>query len=194
MRHSQVAALIDSTDTSILSNITNVTMAKRFTPRLNASTGYNIYFNNALYNPHSEHNKSGGGVITSSGFYVDGDADNEQFFDDDGDGNLRRYYVVGVTRNYQDSTAGTIDYVTGAIKVNALIITSISDVDNVSSTTIRFTAVPSSKDIVPVRNQILEIDLLNSSVTGEIDSIAVGDTGASSQYKTSTSYTATQSY
>ena len=193
-RHSVVTGLIDDTHTSILSNITNVTLAKTFAPTLNASTGYNVYFNNALYNPHTEHNKAGGGIITSSGFKVSGDATNEQFFDDDGAGNLRRYYIEGVTRNYQDSTAGTVTYSTGDIKINAINVTSLYDIDGSSSTVIRLTAVPSSKDIVPVRNQILELDLVNTTIQGEIDSIAVGDTGASSTYTTSTSYTTTQSY
>ena len=193
-RHSVVTGLIDDTHTSILSNITNVTLAKTFAPTLNDSTGYNVYFNNALYNPHTEHNKAGGGIITSSGFKVSGDATNEQFFDDDGNGNLRRYYIEGITRNYQDSTAGTVNYATGSIKVNAINVTSLSDIDGASSTVIRITAFTSSKDIVPVRNQILELDLVNTTIQGEIDSIEVGDTGASSTYTTSTSYTTTQSY
>ena len=151
-------------------------------------------FNNVLYNPHSEHNKSSGGITTSSGFLVSGDATNEQFFDDDGGGNLRRYYLVGTVRTYSDETAGTIDYSTGHITVNSLNITSISNVDDVASTTIRITSIPDSKDIVPVRNQILEIDMTNTTVTGEIDTIAVGSAGASSSYTTSTSYTPTKSF
>jgi hypothetical protein len=135
-----------------------------------------------------------GGITTSSGFFVSGDTENEQFFDDDGDGNIRRYYLVGAVRTYTDETAGTIDYSTGDIKINSLNIISISDVDGVTSTTIRITGIPDSKDIVPVRNQILEIDMTNTTVTGEIDTIAVGATGASSSYTTSTSYTPTKSF
>tara|TARA_Y100000034_G_scaffold132201_1_gene194626 strand:+ start:3802 stop:5706 length:1905 start_codon:yes stop_codon:yes gene_type:complete len=194
LRHSQLSGLIDETDSSILNSVTNVTLAKKFTPTLNTATEYNVYFSNALYNPHSEHNKSAGGIITSSGFLVSGDATNEQFFDDDGDGNLRRYYIDGVVRTYSDETAGTVDYSTGHITINSLNITSISDVDGVSSTTIRITSIPSSKDIVPVLNQILEIDMMNTTVTGEMDTIAVGSTGASSSYTTSTSYTPTKSF
>jgi len=193
-RHSQLSSLIDDTDTSILNNITNVTLSKKITPTLNTAAGHNVYFNNVLYNPHSEHNKLAGGITTSSGFFVSGDTENEQFFDDDGDGNIRRYYLVGAVRTYSDETAGTIDYSTGDIKINSLNIISISDVDGVTSTTIRITGIPDSKDIVPVRNQILEIDMTNTTVTGEIDTIAVGATGASSSYTTSTSYTPTKSF
>ena len=193
-RHSQLSSMIDDTDTSILNNITNVTLSKKITPTLNTAAGHNVYFNNVLYNPHSEHNKLAGGITTSSGFFVSGDTENEQFFDDDGDGNIRRYYLVGAVRTYTDETAGTIDYSTGDIKINSLNIISISDVDDVTSTTIRITGIPDSKDIVPVRNQILEIDMANTTVTGEIDTIAVGATGASSSYTTSTSYTPTKSF
>ena len=192
-RHSEVASKIDDTDTSILSNITNVTMASLFTPTLNSSVGYNVYFNNALYNPHSGHNASSGGVIGSSGFKVESDT-NEMFFDDDGAGNLRRYHLVGVTRTYDDTTAGTVNYTTGAITIKAITISSISNVDGLSSTKIRITGIPNSKDVVPVRNQILELDMVNIKVTGEIDTIAVGDTGASSTYTTASSSPSNTSY
>ena len=193
-RHSYVSGIIDNTDTSILSNVTTVTLAKTFKPTLDSEVGYNIYFNNAFYNPHSGHNASAGGIITSSGFKVSGDATNEQFFDDDGEGNLRTYYMVGNVRTYTDTTAGTVDYSTGTVKVNVITLTSVSAVDGVTSTVIRITAIPSSKDIVPVRNQILEIDFENTTITGEVDTVAVGDTGAGSTYTTTTSYTTTSSY
>ena len=188
-RHSEVTGLIDNTHTAILSNITNVTLAKSITPALGSSSSFNIYFNNALYNPHSGHNTSSGGILTSTGFKVSGDATNVQYFDDDGQGNVRRYYLVGITRNYTDSVAGTINYSTGEIVLNGIIITSVEDVDGVTSTSIRFTVVPNSKDIVSVRNQILEIDFNNSKVSGEVDTIAVSQPGASGTYTTSSSYT-----
>ena len=193
-RHSYVSALIDDTNTAILSNVTNVTLAKFFIPVTGTTdnTGYNLYFNNAFYNPHSEHNKAMGGIIGSTGFLVGTDTE-ESFFDDDGAGNLRRYQGK-VTKIYADETAGTVDYTTGHIKVNAIQITTVSDVDGLSSTKVRMTAIPSSKDIIPVRNQILEFDMVNIKINGEIDSIAVGDSGASSTYTTSSSYPSNTSY
>jgi hypothetical protein len=193
-RHSYVSTLIDDTNDSILSNVTNVTLAKYFTPILGTTdnTGYNLYFNNAFYNPHTEHNKSSGGIVGSTGFIV-GIETEVSFFDDDGSGNLRRYQGL-ITRTYIDSTAGTINYTTGHVIINAIKISSISNVDGLPSTKIRMTVIPSSKDIVPVRNQILELDMVNISVSGEIDTIAVGDSGASSSYTTSTSYSSNTSY
>ena len=58
---------------------------------------------NALFNPHSGHNADAGGIITTTGFKVGGDSVNTHYFDDDGKGNLRRYYLSGSTRIYKDS-------------------------------------------------------------------------------------------
>tara|TARA_Y100000310_G_scaffold315209_1_gene365506 strand:- start:127 stop:2034 length:1908 start_codon:yes stop_codon:yes gene_type:complete len=181
-RHSKVLALIDNTDTSITSNTTNVTLAQKFTPTTTAATSYTINFNNAFYNPHSEHNKSAGGIITSSAFYISGDTTNLHYFDDDGDGNLRLYYISAGARVYADSTAGTVTYSTGKIAINSIYITSVDVVDGAASTQIRITAIPNSKDIVPVRNQVLEIDFVNTSISGEVDTIAVGDSSAGIDY------------
>lgn len=192
-RHSYVSGIIDDADTSILSNITNVTLAKYFTPTLDTSKGYFVYFNNRLFHPHDGHNADGGGIISSSGFYTSTGGD-EMYFDDDGKGVLRRYHVSGITRIYDDVAAGLVNYTTGAVTINSINITSISKVDGLASTRIRLTAIPNSKDIVPVRNQILELDTVNLEVLGEIDTIAVGDAGASSTYTTASSNPTNKQY
>ncbi|PHS05684.1 MAG: hypothetical protein COA88_11970 [Kordia sp.] len=69
-RHSHVTGLIDDTDTSIKSNVTNVVMAHNLTPTTTASTSYTINLNNSFYNPHSGHNVSSGGIIASTGFKI----------------------------------------------------------------------------------------------------------------------------
>ncbi len=187
-RYSKVIREIDNTDPSILSNITTIKMRKEFTPTLSTSTKYDIYFRNALYNPHSEHNKSAGGILSSTGFKVDGDTTNEMFLDDDGNGNVRRYYLVGTVRTYSNNTQGTIDYSTGQITLNSLNIASISNIRGSSSTVIELTVTPSSNDVVPVRAQILEIDTSNSTITVEADTLVGGSADAGVGYTTSTSY------
>jgi hypothetical protein len=179
---------------SVLSNTTNVTLGKFFTPTTTAATSYYIYFNNALYNPHSGHNASAGGILSSTGFFISGDTTNEHFLDDNGEGVVRLYYVQVGARVYVDSTAGTINYATGAVFIESLFITTISDVDGVASTQVRLTVIPNSKDIVPVRNQILKLDLINSTITGQVDSVAVGDGSAGGTYTTSTSYSTPSGY
>tara|TARA_Y100000748_G_C15501946_1_gene490460 strand:+ start:22 stop:1929 length:1908 start_codon:yes stop_codon:yes gene_type:complete len=193
-RHSKVTRLIDDANTSILNNTTNVNLGKFFAPDTTAATSYNIYFNNALYNPHSGHNSSAGGILASTGFFINGDTTNEHFLDDNGAGIVRLYYVLAGNRVYVDTTAGTINYSTGAVFIESLFVTTVSDVDGATSTEIRITVVPNSKDIVPVRNQTLKLDLTNSTVLGEVDTVSVGDTSAAGTYTTSTSYSTPSGY
>jgi len=67
-------------------------------------------------------------------------------------------------------------------------ITSISNIDGAASTRIRIFATPDSNDIIPVRNQILEIDTANSTVTGDVDTIESGSSQAGTSYTTTSSY------
>jgi hypothetical protein len=172
-------------------------MGKFFTPTLNTSTNYTINFANTFYNPHSGHNSSGGGILASTGFQINGDTTTEYFFDEDGAGAVRIYSVVSGTRTYFSSAAGTVDYTNGTVSINSVKITSVSDVDGETSNNIRITTIPSSNDIVPVRNQILEIDLVNSTVTGQVDNTTttgVGYTTTTSGTASTTSVNTTTSY
>ena len=187
-RYSKVTGLIDGTDNSILSNITTLKIRKDFTPTLSSSTKYNVYFRNALNNPHSGHNAEAGGILESSGFKVSGDSSTVFFLDDDGQGNVRRYSFSGATRVYANNTQGTIDYDTGAITLNSLSVLSVENIRGAASTKIELTVVPSSNDVVPVRDQILEIDTANSSITVSADTFVGGSSDAGVGYTTSSSY------
>jgi len=188
-RYSAVGQTIDGADTSILSNITKVKMYKYITPTLSSGLKYTLSFNNAFYNPHSGHNSSAGGIVSSTGFKINNDSStNEHFLDDDGAGNIRVYYLSGTVRVYTDSSFGTIDYTTGEIILTSANITSISNVDGAASTQIRVTTIPSSNDIIPVRNQVLEIDTANSTITGSVDEIESGSSQAGTTYTTTSSY------
>ena len=188
-RYSEVLKRIDDADPSILSNITKVRMYKFITPTLNSALKYTLSFNNAFFNPHSGHNASAGGVVSSTGFKISNDSStNEHFLDDDGAGNIRVYYLSGTTRIYTSESFGTINYSTGEIILTSANITSISNVDGAASTRIRVTVTPDSNDVVPVRNQTLEIDTSNSSFTGSIDEIESGSSQAGTGYTTTSSY------
>jgi len=191
-RHSQLTGLIDDTDTSILMNTTTVTMAKLFTPTTTGSTSYTINFNNAFYNPVSGYQNS---VIASTGFYINGET-TEYFFDDDGSGNLRIYSITVGVKTYYSSEAGTIDYANGLITINGILISSASNVDGLASTQVRVTALSDSNDVVPVRNQLLEIDFANTTVSSKVDAAAttgVGYTTTTTGTTTSTTVSTTKS-
>ena len=187
LRYSKLLDIIDDAESSILSNITTLKLRKTFTPTLSTSTNYTVDFSNALYNPHTEHNKAAGGILSTTGFKVANDT-NVYFFDDDGNGNIRRYYLIGSVRNYVDSTAGTINYSTGALAFNALTIASIENIRGSASTVIECTVTPSSNDIVPVRNQVVDIDISNSTFTVQADTLVGGSANAGIGYNTTSSY------
>ena len=187
LRYSKLLDIIDGAESSILSNITTLKLRKTFTPTLSTSTNYTVNFSNALFNPHSGHNTAAGGILSTTGFKVANDT-NVYFFDDDGNGNIRRYYLIGSVRNYVDSTAGTINYTTGALAFNALTIASIENIRGASSTVIECTVTPDSNDIVPVRNQVVDIDITNSTFTVQADTLVGGSANAGIGYNTTSSY------
>ena len=186
-RYSKVTSLIDDTDTSIVSNITTIKIRKEFTPTIDTSTRYDIYFRNALYNPVSGYNSTNGGILESTGFKISGDTTNVFYLDDDGSGNVRRYRLVGSVRTYANNTQGTINYSTGQITLTSLNISSIENIRGSASTVIELTVVPKSNDIVPVRDQILEIDTANSIITVEADTFVGGSADAGIGYTTASS-------
>mgnify|MGYP001358702240 FL=1 len=186
-RFSKVTSLIDETDDSILSNITTVKIRKDFTPIILTKFKYNIYFRNALYNPHSGHLAGTGGILSSTGFKIK-DNDNEFFFDDDGAGYVRLYYMASGVKSYLNTKQGTIDYLSGAITIDSLNIASITNIGGKTSTIIQLTVTPSSNDIVPVRDQIVEIDVENSRITVTADSFVGGSAEAGVGYTTTSSY------
>jgi len=182
-RFSKITGLVDDVDNSILSNITTVKMRKSFTPTLSSSTKYDIYFRNAIYNPHSGHQS----VITSTGFKVSGNT-NDMFLDDDGMGNVRVYYLVSGIKTIHNAKQGTVDYSTGQITLNSLDVASIANVRGAISTAIELTVPPNSNDVVPVRDQILEIDVSNSIVNVSQDTFVGGSAEAGVGYTTTSSY------
>jgi hypothetical protein len=168
----------------MLSNITTIKLRRNVSATVDGTaSSYSVVFGNALYNPHSGHNKAGGGVLTSTGIFVSGDVTN-YFFDDDGEGNVRRYSVSGASRVYKDNTAGTIDYSNGKVSINSLILSSTSNGDS----SIDFTVVPNSYDVISNRQQLLDITAGQISVTGTADTVASGETSAGVGYTTSSSY------
>ena len=62
-------------------------------------------------------------------------------------------------------------------------VTSVENTDG----TIDITLKPDSNDVIPVRNQVVEIDTVGSSTTAEIDTFVEGTSTAGVGYTTSSS-------
>jgi len=159
-RFSEISRLIDTSDTSILNNISNIRMYKSQRAQINTKKQYVIKFYNSIYHPHNNEPP----VISSTGFTIAGST-STYYIDDNGSGITRIYSIVAQERVYLNSNAGTVNYTTGEIIVNDLQITSTTNGDG----TIHVFAIPSSNDIVPVRNQLLSIDTGGSRITAQTD-------------------------
>ena len=178
-RYSKFQRTIDDADNAILSNITTLKISQTITPSLAAATKYTVAFNNALLDP-----DAGAKNVESTGFTITGNNNGEHFLDDDGEGNIRTYYFVGTTKVYETANIGTINYSTGEIVLSSFNVATVTNSDD----TITITVIPNSNDIVPVRNQVLEIDATNLAVTGISDTIAQGSSNAGVSYTTTSSY------
>ena len=179
-RHSNLLKSIDDTDTSILSSTATVKLKRIITPTLNAITKYTISFNNMVYHPAASWSQT---VVESTGFYLTGNT-NEQFIDDDGNGNIRTFYLLGgTTKTITNAQAGTVNYNTGVVVLTSFNISSVTNSDG----TINVTVKPDSNDVIPVRQQIIEIDTVATTVTAEVDDFATGKATAGVGYSTSSS-------
>ena len=84
-----------------------------------------------------------------------------------------------------DSSAGTVDYTNGKITINAINITSTVNTDS----TIDFTVIPAGNDVVASRGNLIDIAPADVKVTGEVDTIASGESSAGVGYTSTSSST-----
>ena len=179
-RHSNLLLDLDASDVSILSSTVAVKLKRIVSVTLNASTKYTINFNNAAYHPTNNHSQT---VVESGGFFLAGNT-NVQYIDDDGAGNIRTFYLLGgTTKTVTNAQAGTINYNTGQIVLTSFNISSVQ----AASGNLEVTLKPDSNDVVPVRNQVIEIDTVSSVTSAEIDTFATGEATAGVGYASNSS-------
>ncbi len=143
LRNSNLVYAIDSSDSSINSNITKYTLKKYVTPSFNRETNYYINMNNPI-------RESSGKTysLTSNAIYVDGGSDKHYL--EDVAGIVKIYKLVqGVKSDIKD--IGTINYTTGKISILGLNITSVED----GILTIK--CLPLSNDIICLNNTALVV-------------------------------------
>ena len=162
-RYSQFIQSIDAADSSIVSNLTLITIERRFVPSLTTSSTYNINFNNALNHPHAGHKY----IISSSAFTYQNQT---CYFDDDGNGNLRIYYLLNSTRVYLNQTAGLVNYISGLVTVSSFLPTAFV------GSALSIFADPTNNDVNAVRNQILLIAGATVSIVDDTTTIVAANT------------------
>jgi len=154
-RISKFTSAIDSTNSAIVGTSVDMTLKKSFLPTLNLSADYTLKFNNQIFNPHTGYI----GSVTSTQFTTNDGQDISRpgcFFDDE-DGVMRIIRLENARKIVVNANIGSVNYITGLITLKAFKPTAI--VGN----NIEVTVDPEINDVVPKREQI--IDISQSDVT-----------------------------
>lgn len=169
-RFSKMGRLIDSSESSILSNITSIKLRRDIVPAFNRNSQYIIRIDNPIYRDINAADN-----VISTGFNILGRTE-DFYLSDDGNGKLRLFYYSGskTVRVYLDNDAGTVDYDNGVITVNSIYITTAPN------NKVSFSIKPYSNDVVSVRNQLVLIDPSTIKVNAIVDTIASGSQSAGS--------------
>jgi len=179
-RASQVTGAIDDANAAILNTIMRVNVQKRLVPTIGTALKYELEFSS----PFSTNIASGASVIDSSEFILNGFNHKMQDIPIAGNATQRQIQLYRISNNQKIITtenAGTVDLVKGSVTLTAF----NPDGGIVGGGTyITITATPSSNDLAPKRNQLLNIDLLQTTVTPQVDEIATGSVIAGIGYTT----------
>ena len=161
-RYSKLNRLIDFADRSILNSDLTIRMRREQDVTLNVATRYEIDFSNPIDNATdgriSTHPYAVGNKLTSNAFTYNG---NENCFIEENNGIIRIYRVSSGTAIGVLNNAGSLNYTTGKVILTAFAPTAFADGTN----TIKLTAVPANKDILPLRKQIIQIRDADVNVT-----------------------------
>ena len=176
-KHSKLLSIIDNSDKSITSNVTNIEIRRDMRCVINRLAEYELCFGNAFNSDDFE-----GGNIRSTSFTVSGinhsvnltdlpDADDP----DEGDIVLIKTPLNGdndarVLENIVRQLVGRVNYKKGEIHIFAINITSTSQPQNV----IQISATPLSNDVIGLQDLYLQLDTSFSSLDMLVDNIESG--------------------
>lgn len=149
-KYSAVLKVIDNSDPSITNSVISIKVHRNVPITYNQVTRYNINLSNPIFISETPQES-----IISTGFYVLNVSDQVCYIDDEpipgsSEGKLRLFYRT-IDQKVLIKYIGTVNYVTGLISIEDLIIT--------SSPSSYFTLIikPGATDVVSARNQIVSI-------------------------------------
>ena len=151
-RYSKLVQAIDATDSSVVSNETDIVLVKYLSPALNTPLNLTVDFKNPLTQEipllGDEHPIIDVHGITSTPFTYTGILN--CVLEDNGDGLVRIVTPVGANHK-KIIDVGTVDYDTGIVRLNNF------NIQNYSGTSLKIYAEPRSRDITAIQNVILNI-------------------------------------
>lgn len=186
-RYSKFLKLIDDTSAAITSNITSIGIRRDIKLTLNVFSENEICFGNQIHIK----NQSGYNFRTS-GVQIQGVSGTIYFSDvPNSDGLTGNVFAFKLNASSQPiivrQNVGTIDYVRGEIKLNALNFINTSKLkfgDNIMEVSV----IPKSNDIIGLQDLYLQLDTTTSDVKMISDVISSGADLSGSQYIVSSSY------
>lgn len=174
-KYSKLSRLIDTCDSSIVSNITTVALRRKMIPRYNVSAQYLINLINPIF-----YSDTPGGSVSTTGFYIYG-SDELHYLDDDGK-NLRLFrYGDAANKIIVNPQIGFIDHQGGILDIRNLHVTALADID------FEISIKPASNDVVSALTQIAQIARDHLVVNIIADKTANGDLRAGYNYTFSNS-------
>lgn len=171
LRYSKLSKLIDNSESSILNNITTLTLYRKIAPKYNISAQYSVNLITPIYYSGVPED-----IILSTGFYISGDTEKVYYIGDDGIGNIVLFYYNQTVRIVTNSKIGTVDYANGIINIYNLNISMI--VGSILELSIK----PQSNDIVSAYTQIVQIDPARVNITVISDKTINGNTAGGTNY------------
>jgi hypothetical protein len=172
-RYSNFLRRIDAVDPGILNSFARVYLQKTFTPSIGGNSYQEIQFAGPLYIPSERES-----IITSSRFNVNGQTSyfKDEVRENSGTRDVYLYTNENGTFIKGSSPIGQLRSRDGLLILNNF----VSD----TLTPIKVTALPNSYNIAPLRNQLVDIDLNQLTIDGEIDTIAVSGSSRADKYNT----------
>lgn len=171
-RHSKIVRIIDSSDKSIQSNVTNITLSREISPKFNVQAQYYVDIGNPIYYTGSKEN-----AFQSTGFYISTGGDTIYYLKDDGIGNIQLYYVSQGSSIVTNAKIGSLDYSNGVINISAGL-----NIIALASDSFMFYIKPSSYDVVALRDQVIRINQNDLKVVATIDPVASGSARGGNAY------------
>ena len=182
-KYSKMISVIDNTDSSITSNITNIKIRRNLKTLPNIFSQYELCYDNEFYKELDSYN------IKSTGFTVSGITGTVYLADKTIEGSdIGNLFLFRITDDVEvdivSSNFGTVNYKKGEILINTVNITSTVQPEGI----VEIQAIPLSNDVLGRKELFLQLSVENSNFTMRQDLIASGANVSGTRFDVQSSY------
>ena len=182
-KYSKMISVIDNTDSSITSNITNIKIRRNLKTLPNIFSQYELCYDNEFYKELDSYN------IKSTGFTVSGITGTVYLADKTIEGSdIGNLFLFRITDDVEvdivSSNFGTVNYKKGEILINTVNITSTVQPEGI----VEIQAIPLSNDVLGRKELYLQLSVENSNFTMKQDLIASGANVSGTRFDVQSSY------